>query len=89
MNLINLTKFMNTYTLKMFNTGQITLPKAWREKFKTKHFIAEQTDKGLLIKPILPEEEVVYYENDESCGLFFPKGVDPQVLIDKIDEIDG
>lgn len=80
---------MKSYTLKMFNTGQITLPKAWRSQFDTLHFIAEQTDKGLLIKPIMPDEEVVYYENDESRGLFFPKGIDPQVIIDKMKEIDG
>ena len=73
----------------MFNTGQITLPKAWREKFNTKHFVAEQTKKGLLIKPILPEEDAVFYENEEGFGIVFPKGIDPQVIIDKMKEIDG
>jgi len=34
-----------TYTLKSFNTGQITLPKAWRSRFDTKIFLAEETDK--------------------------------------------
>ena len=80
---------MNTYTLKMFNTGQITLPKAWRKKYKTKHFIAEQTKQGLLIKPILSGEDAVYYENEEGYGIVFPKGVDPQVIIDKMKEMDG
>lgn len=79
---------MKTYTLKMFNTGQITLPKAWRSQFDTENFIAEQTSKGLLIKPIMPDEDIVYYENDEGYGVFFPKGIDPQVIIDKMKEID-
>lgn len=41
------------YPLKMFNSGQITLPKKWREKYDTHSFIAEETREGLLIKPIL------------------------------------
>jgi len=32
------------YTLKSFNTGQITLPKKWREKFETKNFMAIETN---------------------------------------------
>ncbi len=80
---------MNQYTLNMFNTGQVTLPKGWRSKFNTKHFLAEETKEGLLLKPILKKEDVVFYENETSVGLFFPNGIDPQVLIDKIKEIDG
>ncbi len=80
---------MKSYTLKMFNTGQVTLPKGWRKKFDTENFIAEETDRGLLIKPILSQEEPVFYENEEGFGLFFPQGISPAALIDKIKEIDG
>jgi hypothetical protein len=81
---------MSTYTLKLFNTGQITLPKAWRDKQKTKHFIARETKKGLLIEPIKDEDiEVIPYETDKEVGLIFPKGIDPRILINKIKEIDG
>ena len=73
----------------MFNTGQITLPKSWREKYKTKHFVVKETDKGLLIQPMIQDEDVIYYEDENGCGLHFSKGIDPQILIDKIDEIDG
>jgi len=31
------------YTLKSFNSGQITLPKKWRDKFATKNFVAVET----------------------------------------------
>ena len=80
---------MNTFTLKLFNTGQVTLPKAWREKFNTKHFLAKETKQGLLIEPITETCEPVYYEHNGSFGLVFPQGIDPQVLIDTINEIDG
>jgi hypothetical protein len=43
---------MTNYSLKMFNTGQITLPKVWRDQFPTPYFIGEVTDEGLLIKPV-------------------------------------
>lgn len=77
------------YSLKMFNTGQITLPKSWRKKFDTKYFLAKETANGLLIQPIREDEDVISYENTEESGLIFPKGMDPQKIIDKIKEIDG
>lgn len=52
MNLSYFIKTMN-YPLKMFNSGQITLPKKWREQYDTHSIIAEETSEGLLIKPIL------------------------------------
>jgi len=53
------------YTLKSFNTGQITLPKVWRTKFNTKNFVAEEREDGLLIRPIENLNDSVYYENKE------------------------
>lgn len=73
----------------MFNTGQVTLPKKWRDKFKVQNFIAKETDEGLLIQPLKEQSTVEYYENEEEFGLVFPQGIDPQVLIDKCKEIDG
>jgi bifunctional DNA-binding transcriptional regulator/antitoxin component of YhaV-PrlF toxin-antitoxin module len=46
-----------TYTLKLFNTGQITLPKRRREKYNTKNFIALETKTWLFIKPITIEDK--------------------------------
>lgn len=76
------------YTLKVFNTGQITLPKKWRDKFTTKNFIAEETPEGLLIKPI-EKDEIVYYENGEEFGLYCEKGMDPADLISAINKLYG
>lgn len=74
------------YTLSMFNTGQITLPKPWRDKFKTNKFVAEETDNGLLIKPI-SKDEVVYYENDERFGIYCENGLDMDKMIKAIEQI--
>jgi len=56
-----------TYTLKLFNTGQVTLPKKWRDKQNTKNFVAEETTQGLLIKPLSQNlTDTIYYENNEG-----------------------
>lgn len=74
---------MNTFTLKLFNTGQITLPKAWRDKFKTKHFIGKETKEGLLIQP-LSKNEVVYFENKESFGIYCENGLPVDEIVHTI-----
>ena len=40
------------YILNMFNTGQVTLPKKWREQFQTNKFIARSEGNRLIIEPI-------------------------------------
>jgi len=37
--------------LKEFGRGQVTLPKKWRDKYKTKVYVAKETSQGLLIVP--------------------------------------
>ena len=74
------------YTLKLFNTGQITLPKKWREQFDTKLFIAEEREDGLFIKPISTEKKskTYYYENEQWFGIFNEDWIDSDDLISKI-----
>lgn len=76
------------YTLSMFNTGQITLPKIWRKKFKTNKFIAEETKDGLLIKP-LTNKETVYYENKDGFGIYCADGLDTEKIIETINKLNG
>lgn len=76
------------YTLSMFNTGQITLPKFWRDKYKTKKFIAEETKDGLLIKPLV-KDETVYYEDEKSFGIYCEKGLDMEKIMQAIKKMDG
>ena len=79
-----------THTLTMFNTGQITLPKSWRERFNTKHYIAEETEEGLLIKPInTAKNETVYYENEKEFGIYCEKGLPVDQILKAIKEIHG
>ena len=81
-----------TYTLSLFNTGQITLPKKWRKQFSTKKYIAKETKEGLLIKPLLeedPKNEVVFYEDKDGFGLYCESGLPADEIIHKIKELNG
>ncbi len=74
-------------TLKIFGTGQITLPKAWREQYKTDHFVAQETSQGLLIKPLV---DTFYYEDgDDYFGLNFPMGIDAKELARNLEKANG
>ncbi|MCP4523016.1 MAG: AbrB/MazE/SpoVT family DNA-binding domain-containing protein [Candidatus Gracilibacteria bacterium] len=75
------------YTLKSFNTGQVTLPKKWREQFHTKNFIATETKKGLLIQPIEDKTDSVYYENKQGFGIYSESGINPDDIIHKINSL--
>jgi len=76
------------YTLSMFNTGQITLPKKWRAKFDTKNFIAEETNDGLLIKP-LAKDETVFYQDKNGFGIYCDKGLDTEKILKTIEKLNG
>ena len=81
---------MNTYTFTLFNTGQVTLPKAWREQFDTRHFLAKETEEGLLVKPLTENvDDVVFYENKGEFGLYSAKGMDPEKIIKAIQKLHG
>lgn len=70
-------------TLSVQKTGMITLPKKWRDKHPSSTMIAEETPKGLLIKPLL---DVEYWEDDKgNFGLHFPTGIDAGELADRME----
>jgi bifunctional DNA-binding transcriptional regulator/antitoxin component of YhaV-PrlF toxin-antitoxin module len=73
-----------THTLKVFNSGQITLPKTRRSKFNTKNFTATETKEWLLIKPILDNNSTIYYEDKDGFGIYAPEGIDPTSIISSI-----
>ena len=79
-----------TYLLKLFNTGQITLPKVWRSQFPTSNFTAIETPEWLLIKPFF-DKSVVFYEDKEWFGLYAPEGMDPDLIISSLKklQVDG
>lgn len=62
-------------TLTLWGNGAVTLPKEWREKYGTKHFLAREDAQGYLV--IMPIVDVQYYEQaDGTCGLKFPGGIE-------------
>ena len=84
MNLINNIINMN-YTLKLFNTWQVTLPKKWRKQFDTNNFIAEENSEWLLIKPLINNNiKTCFYKNKEWFGIFNENWIDSELLIAKI-----
>ncbi len=73
-------------TLKSWGKGAVTLPKRWREKYETDHYIAREMANGdLVISPI----EVEYREDKKSgsFGLHFPKGIPMEQFVRIMDEL--
>ena len=48
---------MNNHIVAVSPRGQITIPKVFREKMETKHFIIEIKNRNLLLKPLQTREE--------------------------------
>ena len=70
---------MISETLNLWDNGAVTLPKEWRERYGTKHFLAKEDSNGYLV--IMPIIDVEYYERDNGeCGLKFPHGIQPEAL---------
>ena len=71
-------------TLNLWGNGAVTLPKKWRERFPTKHFLAKELPDGSLqIRPILSVE---YYEQEDgSYGVRFPMGMEAGDLADMLE----
>ncbi|MBI5755148.1 AbrB/MazE/SpoVT family DNA-binding domain-containing protein [Candidatus Peregrinibacteria bacterium] len=75
--------------------GQITIPFPIRKKYGISENTPVQiidSDNGVIqlrIMSVIDYSDIEYFENDTEVGLKFRKGIDPKVLIDKIQEIDG
>lgn len=54
---------MKSSILKLFGTGQVTLPKKWRTQFNTTHYKATTQGNKLIITPL--EEDQVFFDADE------------------------
>lgn len=52
-----------TKILKLFGTGQVTLPAKWRKKFKTEYFKVVIDEDKLVLSPY--EEEIVFFDANE------------------------
>lgn len=72
---------------KIFGTGQVTLPKKWREKVKTKNVIIEELPEGLLIRPLV--SSFFYEVDDENFGINFPLGVKADIALKNLKKANG
>lgn len=83
------------YTLIPSVKGQVTIPAAIREKYQISQntpLKIKDDGKGIIIIRVMhmvEHDQIHYYENDAEVGLTFKKGVDPKLLIDHINKIDG
>lgn len=57
--------------LQATSRGQVTLPKAWRDQYKTQYFITEVQGATLIIKPLMQEN---FESSVESAWLEYKKG---------------
>ncbi len=84
-----------TYTVIPSVKGQITLPPSLRKKYKISKSTPIKIDDGengiMIIKVmhLVDFNEIQYFENEKEARLNFPKGIDPQLLIDKIENNNG
>lgn len=69
--------------LNLWENGAVTLPKEWRERYQTKHFIAKENSRGNL--EIIPIVDAQYIEDEEgNFSLLFPTGITPEELLKKL-----
>jgi AbrB family looped-hinge helix DNA binding protein len=71
---------MSNKISKCTSKGQITLPKEWRDQFKTENFMIEYDQKKLIITPVdlaYLQEEVIFDATRDNAG----KGVSVDEMI--------
>jgi len=77
---------MDTKVVTCTSKGQITIPKKWRDKFKTSTFTLSTKDNKVIIMPINLEQlqdEIIFDADRDNEG----KGVTPDEMIKMITAI--
>lgn len=69
-------------TLTLWDNGAVTLPKEWRERYGTRHFLAKENERGYLV--IMPIIDVEYYEDKKGARLHFPHGIEMGELLKRM-----
>lgn len=75
--------------------GQITIPVSMRKKYGiTQHtpLIIEDTGKGIIrirVMDVIAHDDITFFEDKKEMSLHFKKGINPELLIEAIKEIDG
>ena len=72
-------------TVTLRPNGSVTIPKAFRVKHPTPHYLIEEIPGGFVFKPI--REEIEYYKKkDGTVGLHFPYGIEAGKLASMFEE---
>ncbi len=58
---------MSSTVLKIFGTGQVTIPKKWREKRKAKMYFAHEEGEKIVLEPV-QNEEVIFDADEFNAG---------------------
>jgi len=77
---------MDTKVVTCTSKGQITIPKKWRDKFKTSTFTLSTEDNKLVIRPINPEslqDEIIFDADRDNKG----EGLDGKEVIDVLTQM--
>lgn len=83
------------YTLLPSIKGQITIPTEIRARYeinKATPLVIKDKGKGVIeikVMQIVTHDAITTYESDKELGIHFKHGIDPQVIIDAIKNIDG
>jgi len=83
-----------THTVIPSIKGQITIPTKIRNKYKiskkTPIIISDNNNGTITLKimKIVNHDDIVYREDEKMIGLNFKNGIDTQILIDAIKNID-
>lgn len=59
---------MNPTVLKVFGTGQITIPKRWRDAHNTNLYMAKDNGTNIILEPIKNEESVIFDADEHNDG---------------------
>src|SRR3989338_10749287 len=85
--------------LKVFGTGQVTLPKQWRGQLKTPYVRAKMTERSVLITPLNDDNYLGVPEVDEHIvepgytsilnarALGYPRGIPAETLLRALKKI--
>lgn len=80
---------METTVQKTTTKGQITLPKRWRDRFKTNHFAVAPQEDFLIIRPLSLDDEDNYISIFDAKRDSRGKGVSADKLLKILKSVNG
>ena len=84
---------MKSTILKQFGSGQITIPKKWREELKAPYFKATRRGHDIVLTPLETDNPndpypALFHEDKNGCSLTFPKGIPAGEFLKRLKKAD-